>query len=114
MESANKKLEELCTAGRLGERNIEHLEDDDGGEKGYIEMNLGLGVLEEKRGEDSDSDSDDDDESDSSGSSGDEEESKTAHETFVHGAHADPIARLFRGSEEKGRAKVKIEEVEGS
>lgn len=40
-------LETERKEGRLEERNIENLRDGDG-EGGYIEMDLGLGVLEEK------------------------------------------------------------------
>ena len=48
MQRANAVLERERQAGKLGERDIEALGD---GEGGYIEMNLGLGVLEEKGGE---------------------------------------------------------------
>lgn len=43
LAAANDELEVERAAGRLGERNIETVDDDE-----YIEMNLGLGVLEEK------------------------------------------------------------------
>ncbi|KAI9787074.1 MAG: hypothetical protein M1835_002855 [Candelina submexicana] len=46
MAAANAKLEEDRAAGRLEEKNIESLEGEDG--DAYIEMNLGLGVLEEQ------------------------------------------------------------------
>lgn len=45
MQRANADLERERQAGRLGERDIEALGEGDGG---YIEMDLGLGVLEEK------------------------------------------------------------------
>jgi len=43
LAAANDELEVERAAGRLGERNIETVDDDE-----YIEMSLGLGVLEEK------------------------------------------------------------------
>ncbi|KAI9703174.1 MAG: hypothetical protein M1836_007739 [Candelina mexicana] len=46
MAAANAELEEDRAAGRLEEKNIESLEDEDG--DAHIEMNLGLGVLEEQ------------------------------------------------------------------
>ncbi|CUS09722.1 unnamed protein product [Tuber aestivum] len=49
MEAANKNLQVEIEDGTAGKRNIEVL-DEEG--EGYIEMNLGLGVLEEKRDED--------------------------------------------------------------
>jgi len=46
MQRANEVLERERQAGRLGERDIEAVGDEEGG---YIEMELGLGVLEDKR-----------------------------------------------------------------
>ena len=46
MRAANEQLEHERTQGRLVERDIEHLGE---GAEGYIEMDLGLGVLEEKK-----------------------------------------------------------------
>jgi hypothetical protein len=48
MQRANAALERERQAGKLGERDIEALGDEEGG---YIQMDLGLGVLEEKGGE---------------------------------------------------------------
>ena len=48
MRAANEELEVEKREGRLGKRNIENLEDR---EKAHIEMDLGLGVLEEKETE---------------------------------------------------------------
>jgi hypothetical protein len=57
MREANQALETERAEGRLEERNIEKL-DEEGGQ--YIEMDLGLGVLEEKReGEENESESED-------------------------------------------------------
>ena len=48
MKRANAELEVEREEWRLGERDIENVRD--GGREGeYIEMDLGLGVLEEKR-----------------------------------------------------------------
>lgn len=55
MKSANEVLETERLEGRLGERNMEIVgegaleEEEEEKEGGYIEMDLGLGVLEEKR-----------------------------------------------------------------
>ena len=46
MREANQELEVERREGKLGERNIEALDEEEGG---YVEMNLGLGVLEEKK-----------------------------------------------------------------
>lgn len=65
MELANEELEREKAEGRLEERDIETLDD----EGSYIEMNLGLGVLEEKRekeGNGSGSEDDEEYESDNS------------------------------------------------
>ena len=49
MVSANKLLDRDRATGQLDKRNIENLSDSSNDGKGYIEMNLGLGVLEEKK-----------------------------------------------------------------
>ncbi len=49
MQAANERLEQERAEGKLAQRDIENL-GQTGGEGGYIEMNLGLGVLEEKKG----------------------------------------------------------------
>lgn len=74
MQRANADLERERQAGRLGERDIEALGEGDGG---YIEMDLGLGVLEEKgaRGEsESQSESGSESESESEGEGGTDDE----------------------------------------
>ncbi|KAL2828431.1 hypothetical protein BDW59DRAFT_159636 [Aspergillus cavernicola] len=48
MKSANEDLEREVAAGRVKELQLDN-EDDDHSDGQYIEMNLGLGVLEEKR-----------------------------------------------------------------
>lgn len=45
MHAANQRLEVERAEGKLADRDIENVRDDEGG---YIEMDLGLGVLEEK------------------------------------------------------------------
>ena len=45
MQAANEQLEQERAEGKIGQRNIENLGED---QEGYIEMDLGLGVLEEK------------------------------------------------------------------
>lgn len=61
MRSANEELETERARGDLAKRDIENISTGDGEENeeatGYIEMNLGLGVLEEKNGTESDSES---------------------------------------------------------
>jgi len=63
MKSANAELEAERERGELGLRDIENVGEEGEEKAGYIEMNLGLGVLEEKTGEESESDSDDTSES---------------------------------------------------
>lgn len=67
MAEANRELEAERAAGTLEQRNIENMEDDEDDQ--YIEMNLGLGVLEEKDPNASNlsSDSESDDEGGSEG-----------------------------------------------
>jgi hypothetical protein len=50
MDAANRELEAEKEAGTIAERRLEIDDDEEEGEKAeqYIEMNLGLGVLEEK------------------------------------------------------------------
>jgi hypothetical protein len=45
MQAANQRLEEERVEGRLADRDIENVGED---QDRYIEMDLGLGVLEEK------------------------------------------------------------------
>ncbi|CEO58900.1 hypothetical protein PMG11_03595 [Penicillium brasilianum] len=71
MKNANEDLEREIAAGRGQEMVLDSV-DDDG--KDYIEMNLGLGVLEEKRGDSEDSSSGD--EGDDEGPDGDSAEDK--------------------------------------
>ncbi|PYI08633.1 hypothetical protein BO78DRAFT_459710 [Aspergillus sclerotiicarbonarius CBS 121057] len=47
MKTANEHLEQEIAAGRAKDVQMDDLDDDEEGQ--YIEMNLGLGVLEEKR-----------------------------------------------------------------
>jgi len=70
MQRANAALERERQAGKLPERDIEAL---GGEERGYIQMDLGLGVLEEKGGEGG-SESGSGSESESEGEGGSESE----------------------------------------
>lgn len=93
-------------AGRLGERNIETVDDEE-----YIEMNLGLGVLEEKGldGVGTGSDSDD-------GSLGGEDlpaEERNAGRGGEQGVReargeTDVLGKLLR----RGKSKVEIQVVD--
>ena len=90
-------------AGKLGERNIENVEEDgDGGEKGYIEMNLGLGVLEEK------GDGKAEEVTEQDGSDSD----SFLEEKSQQSLKEDAIARLLGKAEEKTNRKVHIEDVD--
>ncbi|KAL2048299.1 hypothetical protein N7G274_000210 [Stereocaulon virgatum] len=92
MRSANQELEVERAEGRLGERDIENLDEEEGEEgRGYIEMNLGLGVLEE-RGEGSESD----------GSQVDKANNKDGGRDGVESA----VGRLMRSRRTKGKRKV--------
>ncbi|KAF7594674.1 hypothetical protein BBP40_008567 [Aspergillus hancockii] len=51
MKNANDELQREIEAGRAKELRLDEVDDQDDGQ--YIEMNLGLGVLEEKRPDDS-------------------------------------------------------------
>lgn len=66
MKNANEALETERKEGRLEERDIENV-GDGGREGGYIEMDLGLGVLEEVTRDGGWGDEDDGDESEGAG-----------------------------------------------
>ena len=83
-------------SGGLEGRNIENLAEDG---KEHIEMDLGLGVLEEK-GYDAESGSSTDD------SSSDEGLSKRKSKLGA-------VMNLIRGRKGKGKGRVKVEEVSG-
>ncbi|KAI9837251.1 MAG: hypothetical protein M1819_000325 [Sarea resinae] len=115
LAAANASLEEDRLAGRLGERNIENVDEEDGGQ--YIEMNLGLGVLEEKDPNASSSSSDSDTSSDSdSDDSNDDESDKSNSKT--NGAEATKakdrtvMDSLMGTKSSKSKSKPAIEEVE--
>ncbi|RJE25778.1 hypothetical protein PHISCL_01891 [Aspergillus sclerotialis] len=71
MKDANESLEREIAAGRGADLRVDNVGEEDEGR--YIEMNLGLGVLEEKKPDDNDSPSSDEDDdmrdSDEDGSS---------------------------------------------
>jgi len=77
MRRANEVLERERQAGQLGERDIESLGDEEGGD---IQMDLGLGVLEEKGGEGG---------SESGSGSGSESESEGGSENENNGEDND-------------------------
>ncbi|RPA95219.1 hypothetical protein L873DRAFT_1557377, partial [Choiromyces venosus 120613-1] len=101
MEAANKDLQAEIEAGTVEKRNIEAL---DGEEERYIEMNLGLGVLEEKKKKDGDA-------SDASESGSEGEEEEEGEEDY------DVLLKLLNASKRHGkgpRGKPSIEIVEHS
>ncbi|KAJ5450129.1 uncharacterized protein N7458_006578 [Penicillium daleae] len=85
---------------RLGQDMVLDSVNDDG--KDYIEMNLGLGVLEEKRGENDDSSSAD--EGDDEGPDGDSQMSKDKGDS-------DLLGQLMGGITSKSTDKPSIEEM---
>ena len=109
MRKANKELSLLRSEGRIWEKDIENLENVESDEnsendeikgekraKSYIEMNLGLGVLEEKR---------DDDDGESSGDESQEDEGEDAER--------DVLGTLMGKRDQVTKQKVGIEQVEG-
>ncbi|KAK0507676.1 hypothetical protein JMJ35_009565 [Cladonia borealis] len=93
LESANQELEIEKAEGRLGERDIEKVEEE--GER-YIEMELGLGVLEEK-------------------GDGEGEERGEGEEKEGEG-EGDVLGKLMGKKEKRkgrGKRKIRIEEVGG-
>ncbi|KAJ5301487.1 hypothetical protein N7508_006350 [Penicillium antarcticum] len=102
MKTANEDLQREIEAGRVGDLVLDNA--DEGGEQ-YIEMDLGLGVLEEKK--DGDSSSEDDD---------DKEESKTGSAATGNTSQdlkdSDIIGKLMGGKGKKAEAdKPSIEEM---
>ncbi|KAG0125861.1 hypothetical protein HOY82DRAFT_581238 [Tuber indicum] len=100
MEAANKDLQAEVEDGTIGKRNIEVLDVE---EERYIEMNLGLGVLEGKR---------DGSVSEPSGSGSGESEGEEGDEE-----DHDVLLRLLNSSKRHGkgpRGKPSIEVVEHS
>lgn len=93
MDAANRELEAEKKAGTIAERRLEIDDDEEEGEKAeqYIEMNLGLGVLEEKTS---------DSETSSEGESSDDEDVM------------DKLMGAEKDSKDEGeKKKVGIEEV---
>lgn len=95
MQKANQELEIERQEGRLAERDIEQLGEEG---EGYVEMNLGLGVLEEK-GEVEEEDQADSEEEGEGGREREEGEGEDALPALV------PTAG-------KGGGKVRIEVLE--
>lgn len=93
LKEANSQLAEKGGKGQSME--------DVGEDEPHIEMSLGLGLLEEKKGGDSDDDDEDDEEEDGEGEGGESGEEKKRKEKDVMG-------RLMGGRENQGKG---IEEV---
>lgn len=107
LHSANEQLEEEKREGRLDERNIENISEKDGDEggRGYIQMDLGLGVLEEKGKREDEATNESESQSSSEGSSEGDDAATDGKENVV--------ANLMGAKAATGRRKVKIEEVGG-
>lgn len=86
-------------AGKLEERNIEDVRDWERKGRGYIEMDLGLGVLEARNeeGEESSEES--------------SQEASAANEDAWSSTKVDGMAKLLGDQERKGKRKVGIEEI---
>lgn len=122
MKNANDVLETERREGRLGERDIENLGelDGEGGRgAGYIEMNLGLGVLEEVKKEKAEVKKEEEEGIDSFGDEEDEDESASESEEGEDDCGGDWVGvgdvlgdmmgrKRGRGN---GKKKVGIEEV---
>ena len=106
LSAANQELEIERVQGRLSARDIENLDDMEGDEEGgqYIEMDLGLGVLEERE-------DDEDRRSDGEVDLGDKEPMKSGAEGG-NGMESDVLGRLM-GVERTIRSKPEIEIVDG-
>ena len=104
MKSANEALEAERRDGRLAERDIENVR---GGERegGYIEMDLGLGVLEEKTGGRARGGEDEDEEEEEEREGGKEAGGRRG----AGGVLGDLMGR--KRARGKGKGKVGIEEV---
>ena len=105
LAAANDELEVERAAGTLGDRNIEDVD-----EQSYIEMNLGLGVLEEKRHSESGSETSDDNRSLEGENEGDEAAMASREgEGLRNGeAETDVLGKLLR----RKKSKVDIQVVD--
>lgn len=112
MEESNKELQRALEAGELEGNRIE---DVDEGDDGYIEMDLGLGVLEDKNGEDDALGDEEDDASGDEEDSDEEEQGSPADGEIEEGVVTRPKEKnvLRRLMGQKRGQKVGIEEVEG-
>ena len=99
MRSANEELELERAEGTLGERDIENVKEEDEGGKEYIEMDLGLGVLEERR----------------NGVKEESEESESEVDVGDGDEHGDEkedvMGKLLGSQSSKGKRKIKIEDL---
>ena len=99
MRSANEELELERAEGTLGERDIENVKEEGKGGKEYIEMDLGLGVLEERRN----GVKEESEESESEVDAGDGDERGDEKE--------DVMGKLLGSQSRKGKRKIKIEDL---
>ena len=104
LASANAQLDDDRVAGVLEQRNIENVNENGEDGRGYIEMNLGLGVLKERGAEHSNDESQDSDIS---------SKGVKAEETSRNAYKDDIITKMLQPSKKKRKVKVKIEEVSG-
>ncbi|GKZ69852.1 hypothetical protein AnigIFM50267_005082 [Aspergillus niger] len=108
MKSANEKLEQEIAAGRGKDVRLELDGDDDDEDmegKRYIEMNLGLGVLEEKR-------PGDDDEEDNVESKGDQNNQHVLPERPKSGKDSNVLDTLMGNADSSAeKEKPTIEEI---
>ncbi|KAI9683859.1 MAG: hypothetical protein M1829_004193 [Trizodia sp. TS-e1964] len=110
LQAANEELDGDRLAGRLQERELENVQD---GEE-YIEMDLGLGVLEERRQEEDSSSSSDGDSDDQGSSKTKGEDSGCAFGADIskpsNGKDTNVLGRLMGQKSRKGTgSKFKIE-----
>ena len=99
MKSANEELELERAEGTLGERDIENVKEEEEEGKEYIEMDVGLGVLEERRN----SIKEESEESESEVDAGDGDECGDEKE--------DIMGKLLGSQSRKGKRKIKIEDL---
>ena len=102
LAAANAQLDEERKKGILGARDIEGV---NGGK--YIEMNLGLGVLEEKTGQESDSETDGSDDCGNEGG----DESDAVRKDIAN--TRDKKKRSLRGKKRRGKKREVIERLMG-
>ncbi|MCJ1354096.1 MAG: hypothetical protein MMC33_004083 [Icmadophila ericetorum] len=107
LAAANQELEYERREGRIVDRDIENL--GNGGEGTYIEMNLGLGVLEEKGSHDSDTESVSSmSSSSSSSSSPDSNVNQDGASLEAGGKEKDVLGKLMGRERNRDRPTIQI------